>query len=127
MDNFFVFTGRHEGAVRYGEQALRLDPIPPFWYYQVLAGAYVNAGRYQEAIAACKKVLHRAPNDVLTHIILTNTYSQAGRVEEARAAAAEVLRIDPNFSAEERGKLMPFKNPEDRERILEGLRKAGLK
>ena len=53
--------------------------------------AYSWVGRYDEAIAAYKKALQRAPNDIITHIELTKTYSWAGRMEEARTQAREVL------------------------------------
>jgi adenylate cyclase len=88
--------------------------------------AYFHARRYEEAIAAHKKSLNRAPNDLLTHLALTTAYCWAGRLEEARAQAAEVLRINPNFSMEER-KLGLYKNQADLEHYVEGLRKAGLK
>jgi adenylate cyclase len=126
MGFILMYAGRHEEAVRHSEQALRLDPIPPGWYYRNLGLAYFHAGRYEEAIAAHKKSLNRAPNDLLTHLALTTAYCWAGRLEEARAQAAEVLRINPNFSMEER-KLGLYKNQADLEHYVEGLRKAGLK
>jgi adenylate cyclase len=126
MGQVLMFAGRHEEAVRHSEQALRLDPISPGFYYRILGLAYFFAWRYEEAIAAHKKSLNRAPNDILTHIALTTAYSWAGRLDEARAQAAEVLRINPNYSVEER-KLGPYKNQADLEHYVEGLRKAGLK
>jgi len=50
-----------------------------------------------------------------------------GREEEARAAAAEVLRLDPKFSVEYFVKTLPLKNKADTERLIDALRKAGLK
>jgi adenylate cyclase len=125
----FVLTmaGRPEEAVPYAEQALRLNPFAPGWWYRQLGTAYFVAGRYEEAIAAYKKSLNHTPKDLVTHAYLTTAYSWAGRHEEARAQAAEVLRINPSFSVEERGKAMPYKNQVDLDRYLEGLRKAGLK
>jgi adenylate cyclase len=122
-----TFAGRPEEALPYAEQALRLDPFAPGWWYRQLGQSYFFAGRYEEAIAAHKKSLNRSPNDLLTHMALTTAYSWAGRHEEARAQAAEILRIDPKFSVEERAKFMPCKNQADLDRYLDGLRKAGLK
>jgi tetratricopeptide (TPR) repeat protein len=120
-------AGKPEEAVRYAEQALRLDPITPGWYYRILGLAYSSTGRYEEAIAALRKALSRTPNDLIAHANLTSAYSWAGRHEEARAQATEVLRINPSFSIEQRAKMLPYKNQTDLERYLEGLRKAGLK
>ncbi len=126
MDEFGShIAGRHEEAVRYAEQALRLDPFPPGWYFRALGQAYSWVGRYEEAIAAYKKSLQRAPNDILTHLHLTTAYSWAGRLEEAHAQAAEVLRINPKYSLE-RAKTILYKNKTDRERWINALRTAGL-
>ena len=110
MGIILTFAGRPEEGIRYLEQGLRLDPIPPGWYYRNLGMAYFTARRYENAIVACKKALKRAPNDLLTHAILASAYSWAGREEEARAQAAEVLRIDPEFCLEKRAKIIKFKN-----------------
>jgi len=118
-------VGRHEEAIRYAEHALRLDPIPPGWYFRILGQAYSWVGRYEEAIAAFKKSLQRAPNDRLTHLHLTTAYSWAGCLEEARTQVAEVLRITPKYSVEQ-AKTILYKNKTDRERYLDALRKAGL-
>jgi len=126
MGNVLTLFGRHEEAVRYAEQALRLDPLPVGWYFRGLGNAYFGAGRYEEAITAHKKALQRAPNDIVTHLALTTAYSWAGRLEEARAQAAEVLRINPKFSVEQSEKRSLWKNQADLERYYGGLRKAGL-
>jgi adenylate cyclase len=126
MALFLLFAGRHEEAVRYCEQAIRLNPIPPGSYFRFMGGAHFGAGRYEEAIAAYKKALQQAPDDIITHDALTTAYSWAGRLEDARAQAAEVLRINPTYSVELRAKTLPYKNQADQERWLDGLRKAGL-
>jgi tetratricopeptide (TPR) repeat protein len=127
MANVLRKVGRPEDAVPYAEQALRLNPFGPAWWYRELGLAHFGAGRYEEAIAWHKKSVNLNPKDILTHIALTTAYSWAGRHEEARAQAAEIMRINPKFSLEERAKFMPCKNQADLDRYLDGLRKAGLK
>ena len=68
-----------------------------------------------------------ANSSMVTHRYLTCAYSWAGRLEEALAQAKEILRINPKHSLELYAKSMPFKNKADSERIIEGLRMAGLK
>jgi TolB-like protein/Flp pilus assembly protein TadD len=126
MSGVLTFAGRHEEAVRYAKQALRLNPFPEGWYFRFLGYTYFGAGRNEEAIAAYKKALDRAPNDIMAHLALTTAYSWAGRLQEARAQAAEVLRINPKFSIKQRAKTLPYKNQTDHGRYLDGLRKAGL-
>jgi hypothetical protein len=36
------------------------------------------------------------------------------------------MRISPNFSIERQRRILPFKNPDDFERRVEGLRLAGV-
>ena len=70
---------------------------------------------------------HPQPRSLPAHQFLAAIYSELGREEEARAEAAEVLRISPNFSLEVLRQRLPYKDPADLERFLDGLRKAGLK
>jgi hypothetical protein len=50
-----------------------------------------------------------------------------GREKEARAEAAEVLRIDPKFSLDFLAKILPYKDQSERDKVINALRKAGLK
>jgi adenylate cyclase len=60
-------------------------------------------------------------------VLLAAIYGELGREEEARAEAAEILRISPNYSLAVVRARIPYKDPADLERFLDGLRKAGLK
>ena len=75
----------------------------------------------------CSENAHRA-NPIHSGPIfgLRATYAQLGQLEEARKEAAEVLRINPGFTIESLKRLLVYKDPKDAERILDGLRKAGL-
>jgi adenylate cyclase len=121
-----TFAGRHEEAVLHSEQSLRLNPMPPGWYFRNLGLAYFGAGQYEEAIDVYKKALQLAPKDIVAHRLLTSAYSRAGLLDEARAQAEEVIRIDPKFSVEQQAKMSLYKNHADRDRYLDGLREAGL-
>jgi adenylate cyclase len=53
-------------------------------------------------------------------------YSWSGRDNEARAEANEVLKINPKFNLKDWEKRLRYKNKDDQERFITGLRKAGL-
>jgi len=111
------------------ERAIRLDPAPPVFYLTYLGVGYRMTGRYEDAIEALNKALLLNPNYLFTHTHLAVTYILLGREEEARAEVAEILRISPKFSLEHYAKMVTtvYKNPADVERIIDALRKAGLK
>tara|TARA_B100000029_G_C16760298_1_gene661553 strand:+ start:265 stop:447 length:183 start_codon:yes stop_codon:yes gene_type:complete len=58
--------------------------------------------------------------------LLASCYGNLGRIEEGKEALAALFRINPEFSIERRRRILPFKNPADFERRVEGLRKSGL-
>jgi adenylate cyclase len=121
------YVSRPEEAIALFKKAIRLNPIPPSFYLGNLGRSYRMVGKYEDSIATYKKVLDRTPNNLFAHAGLTATYSVAGRLDEARAQAAEVLRVQPNFSVEGFVKKMPYKHKAETERIIDALRKAGLK
>ena len=121
------FSGRAEEGIKLLEKAMRLNPIPPTNYMDFLGFAYLTLGRYEEAIGVHEEVLRRSPDNWFTHIELTAAYSASGREEEARGQADELLRLDPTFSLEQFAALLPFKDTDETERLIDHLRKAGLK
>jgi adenylate cyclase len=80
----------------------------------------------KEAVAACEKGIKRQPDHLSSHVIAAAVYGSCGREAEARKEATEVLRINPKFTVESFTKNLPYKNPSDRDRTVQGLRQAGL-
>ena len=84
-------------------------------------------GRFKEAVLAYKKANQLAPDRSDTDASLVVTYSMMGREKEARAEAAEVLRINPRFSVDSWAKVSLFKDQSETDKVVNALRKAGLK
>jgi adenylate cyclase len=120
------YAARAEEALPYLQNAIRLNPLPPALYFIMLAISYRDSGQYEKAIEASKKALQREPNTQFAYIHMAVSYIRLGQEKEARAAAAEILRINPKFSLERYAKMLPFPQPVA-DRIIEDLRKAGLK
>jgi tetratricopeptide (TPR) repeat protein len=120
------YAARAEEAIPYIQKAIRLNPLPPALYFVQLAVSYRDSGQYEKAIEAAKKALDLEPNTQWPYFHIAISYIRLGREEEARAAAAEILRINPKFSLERYAKILPFIQP-IADRVIEDLRKAGLK
>jgi len=120
------WAGRAGEAIPYLQNAIRLNPFPPALYFLQLANSYRDLGQYEKAIEASKKALQREPNTQFAYIHMAVSYIRLGQEKEARAAAAEILRINPKFSLERYAKMLPFPQP-IADRVVEDLRKAGLK
>jgi len=95
-------------------------------YLQLQAQAVYQLGRYSEAATLSKRRILRNPDTDASRVLLAASYGQMGLIEEAREAWREALRVNPAYSLEQRRKVLPYKNPEDFEKIVEGLRRAGL-
>jgi adenylate cyclase len=122
------YSERFQEAIPFFEKSLRLSPIPVSSQLLTIQGhAYRQLGRYEEAVAAYKKVLQVYPNHLAGHLGLAAAYLLMGREKEARAEAAEALRIDPKFSLEVYASTSPFKSQAATDNYVEPLRKLGLK
>ena len=84
-----------------------------------------SLGHYEQAIVAIEERLGRNPQSETAYALLASSYGHLGR-PRCRQAWEQALRINPAFSIERRRRVQPFQKPEDFERRVEGLRKAGL-
>ena len=120
-------AGRTEEAIPILKKAVAISPIPPPRALRLLCIASRKARRYEDAVAVCRQSLQREPNDVLAHLTLAATFVEMEKMEEARAEIAEVLRIDPKYNAKLIPRSFPWKDQAEIDRLINSLRKAGLK
>jgi adenylate cyclase len=120
-----VHSGMPKEAIVLAKQAIRLNPVPPPFIFNILGVSYRESGQYKEAIAILKEGIARHP-EWLSHYALVTVYCATEQYEEARAEAEEILKIDPLFSLEQHTMRLPYKDPAVNERLLADLRKAGL-
>jgi adenylate cyclase len=119
-------SGDPASAIKMIDASMRLDPLYRGLAHHFLAEARVSLGQFNEAVATLTERLKRSPNSETSNALLASCYGHLGRIAEARAAWAEVMRIAPNFSIERQRRILPYRNPDDFERRVEGMRKAGL-
>jgi adenylate cyclase len=117
---------RRSGCTSTLDAYMRLDPYYPEIALQFLAGECFSLGEFRQAIAALEQRLARNPQSDTAYALLASCYGRLGQSTDCRTAWGQAIRINPGLSIDRRRRVLPFRNPEDFERRVEGLRKAGL-
>lgn len=107
-------------------RALRLDPVPPGWYWGGLADTYLRLKRWEESIPAFERCLVESVDLIWCRAGLTVAYARAGRTEDARRSAEDWRRINPKAKANDNFYLLAWRDPEFRTILAQSLSEAGL-
>jgi tetratricopeptide (TPR) repeat protein len=126
-----LFAGRNEETEAHILEALRLSPrdtVAYSWTHFVGA-AKLASGYDEEAVAWLKQSIEVNPNWPTSHLWLAAALARLGRFEEARESARAGLELNPSFTIA-RLRSSAFSDNATylagRERVYEGMRKAGL-
>jgi cytochrome c-type biogenesis protein CcmH/NrfG len=128
-----VFSGRGEDALPCFVQAIRLSPRDPQVFLDYLGIGVVRFLRRDDdgAIEMLHKAIALNPNFSFSNLYLIAAYAMQDRVDEAKAALADYMRLGTattNTIALARASALSI-HPDyltQRERLYEGLRKAGM-
>ena len=130
LGNAKIRAGRAEEAFAPLQTAIRLSPRDPLlniWYFNI-CHAYTHLSRDTEAIEWCRKSVAISPFWI-SYVDLASAYAWLGQSAEARAAIDELLKLNPNYTVDRWAHAAFSNNPvflTQYQRIIEGLRKAGL-
>ena len=96
----YRIAGLPEEAVRSFERAIRMSPVDPLLHrsFTGMGMAFIELGRFDEAIVAGKKAQRQNPSFSPAYRCLASAFAHLGRDAEAREAAARLLEIDPAFT-----------------------------
>ena len=126
LGNYYNHAGRPRDGLEALRNAMKLDPHYNNQLLHYLGQSHFFLGEYDRAARALQRRVSRNPSSAASNTMLASTLGHLGRFEEAREAWSRVFEHNPDYSLKERSEMFRYKNPQDAERILEGLRKAGI-
>ena len=121
-----IFEGRPAAAIPGIERAIRLDPAFSQQYLHYLGLAHLLLGNDETAELVFRERLLLASDTDIGRAMLASTLGHLGELEDARGVWKDLLEINPDFSITDRLGILPFADPSDTDRIIEGLAKSGL-
>ena len=126
-----ITMGRAEEAEAHVNEAFRLSPndAVAFIWTHIRGLAKFHLGADEEAVALFRRSVDASRNYPLNHFYMAAALAHLGRLDEAQAEVKAGLALAPNYSIARFLSMAESDNPtylKQRERILEGLRKAGV-
>ncbi|MCH8150042.1 MAG: hypothetical protein IH987_19025, partial [Planctomycetes bacterium] len=137
MSETLLYIGEHQQCIDQIKHAMVINPHFPEWYRWDLGWAYHHAKEYQESNLELNKIV--SPNNevrlimaanyarIASAYIETNEPSRAAEATEQAATAMKLfLEKRSDWTVEKERRKVSFKNSEDEEHWIDGVRKAGL-
>lgn len=124
----YAFGGDYEAALPNLEEAIRLSPrglLLVIWHL-CKGWAALLAERYEEAVEFTEHARDANPEFPDIYAVLAAAHGHLGHAAAARAALDQLVVRMPGLTASDERLVRPFVRQADRERFLEGLRRAGL-
>jgi adenylate cyclase len=116
-----VWAGQPDLAIEHVETSLRLSPRERMGTpLSVMGLAYFFKHRFDEAATNLLLSIQDDPGYPVSYRFLAACYAHMGRLDEARAIVARLRAITPLVVPSD----LPYRNPEDCELYLSGLRLA---
>lgn len=121
-----LLSGKTTTGLEELERAIRLDPMRAEYYRFQRAEALWNLGQPERAAAELKRFIEVFPRFVSGHVMLAGICADLGDVECASEQVAVVRRQNPGFRVDEwERNLVGMVSPRS-ERLVAGMRAAGL-
>jgi len=116
-----IFAGQPDLALEHFETFLRLSPRDRTAFYLTgIGNALFFKRRFDDAAAKLLASLEHLPTVTPTYRLLASCYAHMGRLEEAREIVKRLLTVTRVVVPS----VTPYRNPDDRELFLSGLRLA---
>ncbi len=126
MADALIYSGKPEEAVDFVKDAMRLDPHNLANYLYILGLAHFGMEHFQEAASLFERAFKLNPEiGLLQRVYLAVAYVHLGQEDKARAELDRPgIDISEIYDMWARNLVTRYKNPKDRDRLLDGLRKV---
>ena len=123
-----AYAGDPEGAIESLNNAIRLDPLDPraFLTQTAMAFAHFVAGRDDDAAVWAAKALRLKPSWHPALRVALAANGMRGHLDEASRTLRTYLRTDPQLTIGKICGFYPLREDAHRQRLVLGLRKAGV-
>jgi tetratricopeptide (TPR) repeat protein len=126
-----LYIGRGAETEAHVREALRVSPrdLRVYLWTAFVGFAKLFEGADTEAVAWLRRSVEANRNYALAHFYLATTLAHLGESDEARVAAQAGMALNPGFSIHRYRATTPSTHPgylAGRERVYEGMRKAGV-
>jgi TolB-like protein/tRNA A-37 threonylcarbamoyl transferase component Bud32/Tfp pilus assembly protein PilF len=124
VGHLLAFAGDWERGCELAEKARHLNPHHPAWYWAL---PFLDAYRKGDYVTAHPFILKAdMPGQFFSRSLIAAVQGQLGEREAAEDSMREVLALKPDFPLIARVEFAKWYPPELVERLMDGLRKAGL-
>jgi len=124
IGHLMAFAGDWERGCDVFERARELNPHHPDWYWALPFYDAYRRGDDRRALTFAPRFA--TAGIPLTHAMHAALYGQLGETAAARQALQQLLRLAPDYALSVREELDRWYQPDLVERMIDGLRKAGL-
>jgi TolB-like protein/Flp pilus assembly protein TadD len=124
LGELLIYAGDRERGLELARRARQLNPHHPGWYWYADFYDSYRRGDYRGALDFALKV--NLPGHWFSHAATAAALAQLGELDAAGRALRELLKLRPAFAATVRADGEKWWEPDYVERLIDGLRKAGL-
>ncbi|MBU0516904.1 MAG: tetratricopeptide repeat protein [Proteobacteria bacterium] len=121
------YTGQYDQTILLIKKAMRLHPHYPYWHLVHLGLAYLQTEQYDLAREVFRELVARAPDRHWGYAGLALVHARLGQEEEARRQVDKAKKVNPELTLQTYAMTDFYQDPKVLKRILDDLRRAGLK
>jgi DNA-binding SARP family transcriptional activator/TolB-like protein len=124
----YCYIGQPDEALKRLERYRDLAPFDPYFCFfeTAYAIAYFFKSEYEQAVLLGRRAVKSSPGFSAAYKPLIASLGHLGRPDEAKSYIVKLLALETNFTVRRFGEVYPIKHQSDRERYMEGLRRAGV-